>query len=223
MNKLGVKDFRFYSDNCGAQNRNRYIFGMYLMAAVKFEVKIAHRFLEKGHTQNEGDSVHSTIERNSRRQEIYSQEEWCSVIKTARTGKHPYVVTEITQDQIFNVKDIIKDQNWATDDQERKVAWSKIRELTVDFQKPFQVNFRYDFEGIEHTMFINKNRQLVNLKTLQLQKAYDSTIPVPILKVKDLLSLCNNGTIPTKYHDFYKSLVPYQNNENEVENTDYVE
>jgi len=58
----GVKDFSFYSDNCGGQNRNRFIFAMWEYAAVKLKVKITHTFLEKGHTQNEGDSVHACIE-----------------------------------------------------------------------------------------------------------------------------------------------------------------
>lgn len=59
----GVKSFCFYSDNCGGQNRNRFIFAMWEYAAFKLKIKITHTFLEKGHTQNEGDSVHACIER----------------------------------------------------------------------------------------------------------------------------------------------------------------
>lgn len=57
----GVKIFIFYSDNC--TGRNRFVFAMYALAASKYDVKIIHRFLEKGHTQNEGDSLHACIEK----------------------------------------------------------------------------------------------------------------------------------------------------------------
>ncbi|CAH1645619.1 unnamed protein product [Spodoptera littoralis] len=52
----GIKIFNFWSDNCGGQNRNRIVFAAYLRAAKAFQV--THKYFEKGHTQNEGDSVH---------------------------------------------------------------------------------------------------------------------------------------------------------------------
>nr|CAI5833693.1 unnamed protein product [Callosobruchus analis] len=60
-------DLIFYSDNC--QQKNRFMFSMYLYAVQKFpQIKsITHKFLIKGHSQNEGDSVHSVIERSIKR------------------------------------------------------------------------------------------------------------------------------------------------------------
>jgi hypothetical protein len=48
-----------YADNCGGQNKNRYILALmaYVVQTTPIE-KIALCFLEKGHTQNENDSVH---------------------------------------------------------------------------------------------------------------------------------------------------------------------
>ena len=42
----------------------------------------------------------------------------------------------------------------------------------------------------------------------QLQVRALSTDLIPVTKVKkdDLIELCRNGTIPTKYHGFYKNL-----------------
>ena len=36
----GTKKFIFYSDNCGGQNKNRFVFLMFLYAALKFGIKI---------------------------------------------------------------------------------------------------------------------------------------------------------------------------------------
>lgn len=59
MSKRNVKKFIFYSDNCAGQNRNRFVYSMYALAARIYNVEITHRFLEKGHTQNESDSMHA--------------------------------------------------------------------------------------------------------------------------------------------------------------------
>ena len=68
-----VKHATFYSDNCGGQNRNKFIALMYLKAVSSTPIQsITHKFLEVGHTQNEGDSMHSTIERSKGRCPIYS-------------------------------------------------------------------------------------------------------------------------------------------------------
>jgi hypothetical protein len=65
-NQDGVKDIRLWSDSCGGQNRNRIVFAMYLYVANVLGVRVCHRFLEKGHTRQEGDSVHALIERSSK-------------------------------------------------------------------------------------------------------------------------------------------------------------
>lgn len=78
LNKLaskGVNEVNLWSDNCGGQNRNRIVYYMYLLAAKMFKMKISHHFMEKGHTQNEGNSVHALIEKTARGREVYSPDE----------------------------------------------------------------------------------------------------------------------------------------------------
>ena len=50
-------------DNCGGQNKNKTMAATFhhIVRSLKVDV-ITHYFLEKGHTQNEGDSVHSVVE-----------------------------------------------------------------------------------------------------------------------------------------------------------------
>lgn len=64
----GVKEFDFYSDSCSSQNKNQFLFAMYYIASMKFDIKIRHRYLIKGHTQMECDSVHGRIEKKTFRQ-----------------------------------------------------------------------------------------------------------------------------------------------------------
>lgn len=55
----------FYSDNCCGQNKNKYATTMYMYAihALDKIKSITHKFLIKGHSQNEADNVHSLIEK----------------------------------------------------------------------------------------------------------------------------------------------------------------
>lgn len=69
--ETGIKTIILYSDNCGGQNRSRFVFSMLEYAANTLKIDITHRFLEKGHTQNERDSMHVTIENAKKHKFIY--------------------------------------------------------------------------------------------------------------------------------------------------------
>ncbi|KAE9523508.1 hypothetical protein AGLY_016060 [Aphis glycines] len=79
----GISEFSFYSDNCAGQNRNRYIYSMWEYAAFIHKVNIRHTFLEKGHTQNEGDSAHATIECAKKETVIDIPMQWVTLVQSA--------------------------------------------------------------------------------------------------------------------------------------------
>lgn len=55
---MGMKKFVFFSDNCCGQNKNKNYLAMLWYCLKKFKLTaIEHKYLEKGHTQNENDSV----------------------------------------------------------------------------------------------------------------------------------------------------------------------
>lgn len=58
----------FYSDNCCGQHKNKFMVSLYLYAVTHLNIPyITHKFLIVGHTQNEGDNVHSVIEKQKSR------------------------------------------------------------------------------------------------------------------------------------------------------------
>ncbi|KAJ8879387.1 hypothetical protein PR048_019995 [Dryococelus australis] len=77
-------NFYFFSDNCGGQNLNHNVVSVYIYAAVHHNVDILHHFMERGHAQNEGDSIHSVIERSSKKIPIYTPMQWYAVVRVAR-------------------------------------------------------------------------------------------------------------------------------------------
>ncbi|KAG8334063.1 hypothetical protein J6590_108696 [Homalodisca vitripennis] len=81
-----------YSDGCTYQNRNCVLSNALLFTSSVTGLIITQKFLEKGHTQMECDSMHSVIERKLRNREIYSPAGYVEVCKTARLNPRPYKV-----------------------------------------------------------------------------------------------------------------------------------
>ena len=99
----------FYSDNCSGQQKNQFMLAAYIFALRKFDLNsITHKFLIKGHTQNEGDSVHSLIERKTKQAlksgPIYTPEGLVSLIRTAKRTGEPFSVNELSYEDFFDLK-----------------------------------------------------------------------------------------------------------------------
>ena len=93
------KDIIFWSDNCAGQNKNKFMIALYLYAVQKYYLdSIAHKFLIKEHTQNEGDSAHSLVERQIKRLlrsgSIYVPVTLVTAILMAKKSGQPFCVNE---------------------------------------------------------------------------------------------------------------------------------
>ena len=87
---------------------------------------ITHKYLEKGHTQNENDSINATIESASRNIKIYTTPQWATVIRAARRD-HAYVVKEMSEHDFFYFKDLsLNIKNFEINSEGEKVLWNKI-------------------------------------------------------------------------------------------------
>ncbi|CAH1958718.1 unnamed protein product [Acanthoscelides obtectus] len=178
----GTREFSFYSDNCAGQNRNKCIFSTYSLLAQKHNIVIRHTFLEKGHTQTEGDSMHSVIERASKLIPLFTPDQWYTLVRTAKRSK-PYVVTEMGKEDFFDLKALAKDTilNWDRDVENEKVSINKIRILEATFRFPNKILFKYDYNEPFRTIdLLTKGRRTidVDLKNIQLKQCYKGAIPI---------------------------------------------
>jgi len=88
----------FLLGHCSGQNKNRPVAAMHMLAVATLNVdRIYHYFLERGHTEKEGDSVHSTIERAARRVNIYTPWQWFTVVASAKR-QGAYQVIEMAEE-----------------------------------------------------------------------------------------------------------------------------
>lgn len=165
--------------------------------------------MEKGHTQNEGDSVHSTIERASYRKLIYVPEEWYCLVRWAKTDGEPYLVREMNGEEFYDIKSILCNKNWTKNSLNEKINWTKIREVKVNANQFDRIEYKYDLNENAKTIFVmrtgTRNTQRAS-QDFELKKAYNGPIPITHDKYKDLNQLCQTGIIPERYHTFYKNL-----------------
>lgn len=102
-------DVIFFSDNCCGQQKNKYLLSAYAYATRELKIKsITHKFLIRGHSQNEGDNVHSVIEKQIAKHlkaaPIYVPEQYVTLIQLAKKNGPPYQVQELTHEDFFDLK-----------------------------------------------------------------------------------------------------------------------
>ena len=104
---------------------------------------ITHKYLEKGHTFNENDSVHSIIETASKN---IPHNPNTATVRNARP-KRPYKVKEMTIQDLFYFKKVAENiKNFEINTKNDKIQWSKIRVLKLTSSNPNLVLYKTDYE-----------------------------------------------------------------------------
>ncbi|XP_038548744.1 uncharacterized protein LOC119882660 [Micropterus salmoides] len=86
------EEYILWSDGCGYQNRNLLLSNALLKFVTEKQNIVTQKYLERGHTQMECDSVHSVIERKLTDREICVPAEYAAVFRGARSNPRPYHV-----------------------------------------------------------------------------------------------------------------------------------
>lgn len=212
-------DIIFYSDNCAGQNKNKFIFTLYLFCVQNIEkIKtITHKFLIKGHTQNEGDSMHATIEREKNRMlksgPIYTPAHWASIIRLAKKSGAPYKLTEMDTTDIFDVKALCTQmgKNFVKNTNNEKIVWNDVKIVRVEKTKPNIIFYKTsygqaDFKSIDVRPNAKRLRNQEQKTLFELAPAYRQAPRIDAKKKKDLLDLCKENAIISVYWPFYQSL-----------------
>jgi len=225
------KDTIFYSDNCSGQQKNKFMISLYLYAINYLDIpSITHKFLIVGHTQNEGDSVHSTIEKQKNRLlrggSIFSPLQWPTVIQTAKKTGKPFKLNELTHTDFIDFKQLSKDigNNFNKNTTGQTVLWRdiKIIKVTKEFPDRFFYKTTYGEADFKEIIVLKKTRNSkIKSSNINLKFAFSEEPGITQIKKKDLISLCEAKLIPDTYHSFYKNLkVSEINNTNNNEESD---
>jgi len=165
--------------------------------------------LIKGHTQNEGDSVHSVIEKTVSRTlkggPIYTPDQYITLIRTSKKTGQPYQVIELTHEDFFDIKSL--ETNIVFGNQTVKIG--ELRIIKLEKLYPNKMFYKTSFseddfsetETKRTTRRSNENNEVGHLSPL-----YDSKLPINEKKKKGLLTLLEKNLIPRYYSSFYNNL-----------------
>ncbi|KAK7600988.1 hypothetical protein V9T40_008429 [Parthenolecanium corni] len=204
-------DIVFYSDNCCGQQKNKFMVALYMFALKKFEKinSISHKYLITGHTQNEGDSVHSTIEKQIKRSlrsgPIYVPSQYAELIKSAKKKGNPYIVHELSHSDFFTIKQMTTNLGLKLD----LIKISSVKAWRIEKSCPeiFQFKTSYTQTSYERLDVTKKTKSRKPKELPELYPLYSNSIPIKPNKKSDLLSLTANNHIPKIYSSFFESLV----------------
>lgn len=205
----------FYSDNCAGQNKNKFITTLYMYAVNFFNIEsITHKFLIRGHTQNEADSVHSLIEKevkkNLKSGPIYTPTQYVTLIKSSKKNGPPIHVNELTFESFFDLKALQEDWgfNYAINETSEKINWNDFKIIMAKKEEPFNFYYKtsYQDENYKIVNVRNKRRKLKLASEISLKKAYMEKQEISTNKKKDLKELISKGLIPSFYVNFYNSI-----------------
>lgn len=201
-------DLVFYSDNCCGQNKNKYIIGLYMYAVMKYFKlnSITHKFLITGHTQNEGDSVHSLIEKQIKRAlksgPIYVPSQYVQIIKQAKKTGEPMRVNELSHKDFISFKALTDEMGVTT---LGKVKISDIKIMVISKDRPTTLMYKTSYTDTEwsESNLLARNKK-ANIP--EAKPAYTNKLPIKENKKTDLMTLLRNNHIPSFYSDFYTNL-----------------
>ncbi|CAH1099616.1 unnamed protein product [Psylliodes chrysocephalus] len=202
-NKSEVKsgeEIIIFSDGCGYQNRNVTLTNALLHLSKKKKITIIQKYLVPGHTQMECDSMHSTIERKLRNQEIYTPAGYLSACKSARRHPKPYSV-EYLRHTYF--KDYSKLSFFTSIRPGVRVGDATVNNLcalkyTNEGLLYFKTNFNHDW-----LQLIKRNNKQVT-GTEEIPQLYNAPLAIKKSKYEHLQDL--KKEIPHDFHLFYETL-----------------
>lgn len=87
-----------WTDGCTYQNRNSVISSALLMFSINNNITIEQKYLERGHTQMECDSIHAVIENRLKNRVIHLPSDYIAATKEARQNPRPYDVKYLSFD-----------------------------------------------------------------------------------------------------------------------------
>lgn len=192
-----------WSDGCTSQNRNAILANALLSFSSEYGVEITQKFLEKGHTQMEVDSIHAIIENKIHNQPIHLPSDFVRLAASARSKPCPieqkelsYSFTKNFAQQELLMYDSIRPGRKTGDPVVTDIRTINYKSGEIKIQiKSFDSNF---------IKLPQRKRRSVVSKLSQFKQCHLAPLKITKRKWTHLQEL--KSVIPQDCHPFYDSL-----------------
>ena len=207
INTNVVKEVIIYSDGCTYQNRNATLSNAILHFCVKSGLRIEQKYLERGHTQMECDSVHSCVERKIKKKPIYIPQNYVDFIKEARLGT-PYEIQYIDHTFFKDFSGLNYYPSIRPGSGPGSAVVTDVRILKYLPEGTLQFKVHYSDNIFSDIPRARSTRSRDPDATDTVPRLYESSIPIKKTKYQHLQQL--KSVLPRDYHSFY-DLLPHTN------------
>lgn len=222
--KKTIKTVSLFCDSCCGQNKNHAMIGMlhHFIEKSKHITTVKITYLVPGHTYMPVDAIHATIDNFLKHKTIWAPSEWPTIIACSRKNPGPLEVITMKYNDFFDWKSFSVSNlpKQIVTDHGTIVKITKIK--SIEFCRGEKTKFFFDYTNCFETTDLkkknnirNKTRRSKNIITpveillpeiAEPKNLYTGPREISSLKYLDLLKLCSQGVIPTRYHEEYKNL-----------------
>ena len=194
----GILRITLWSDGCGYQNRNQLLSNMLLDFSISNQVIVEQKFLEKGHTQMEVDSVHANVEKRLKNRIVYWPNDYVNVLKECRPTQ-PFEVIEMNYNDVLDFSSVSYVQSIRPG---KKAGEPQVHNLRAIKYLPqgeihFKTNHVDDYKPLPQRVKLGAN-------PYEMTKLFATCLQIKKTKFQHLQQL--KSVMPPVYHDFYNSL-----------------
>lgn len=199
----GSKNIILWSDGCTPQNRNAILSNALLSYSTENQVTVEQKFLVKGHTQMEVDSVHSLIERKIKNKRIHLPSDFIRLTEEARTSLSPLQVKELSYEfnRNYGLKTLLVYDSIRPG---KKPGEPKVTNLRAIRYSPGKIEVKTNFDEDYKPLPQRAKRSPPSIYSFP--QLFNSPLKIPKRKWLDLQEL--KTVIPRDCHLFYDNL-PY--------------
>lgn len=167
-------------------------------------LKITLNFFETSHSQNEGDCMHSVIEKAVKRAgDILIPSQLATVIRMAST-RHPYQVHEIQSSDIIDWKQLTQERGVLrirTSEEGEAIDWTTFMSVRLEKDSPGKIFYKTSHRQEQFSTINLEERRRRSNPTVNLRPTDKPKISEA--KYNDLISFCSRDT-PIVFHPDHK-------------------
>lgn len=191
-----------YSDGCCYQNRNVVMGNALFQYCLKNDIIIEQKFLEKGHSQMECDSVHAMIEKKLKNRFIHLPSDYINVTREARRNPFPLDTYYATHDFF---KDYSQVSTWSYNSIRpgKKTNEPTVTDLRYLQYNPIEKKILYKINFDEELKALPV-RQVKYPKIIDYPPLHKERLKIPLKKWKNLQEL--KCVLPADCIEFYNNL-----------------
>ncbi|XP_022197121.2 uncharacterized protein LOC111054395 [Nilaparvata lugens] len=192
-----------WSDGCTSQNRNVIMANALLSFSKEHDVEIQQKFLEKGHTQMEVDSIHAMIENKINNQPIHLPSDYIRLAACARSNPSPIEQKELTYDFVKNFAkaDLLMYDSIRPG---RKPGDPVVTDIRVIRYKDGEISVKTKSFDNEFLAIPQRKRRNTVAKLAQFKQLHKEPLKITKTKWTHLQQL--KSVIPTDCHPFYDTI-----------------